>query len=102
MTIKRVGPLSCAKIAAAIYAVLGLIFGALFSIVALVGVAVSGTQRTPNANSISPLLGGTIGVAAFLIFPILYGIIGFVFAWIGAWFYNLAASKIGGIEIDIS
>jgi hypothetical protein len=101
MIIKRVGPSSCAKIAGAIYAALGLLFGVLFSLIALPGIILSGAQRG-LLNPTSPLIAGVIGVGAIVVFPIFYGLIGFVFAWIGAWLYNLVASKVGGIEIDVS
>ena len=37
MVVKRVQPLSCAKIAGTLYAILGLVFGALFSLAAAAG-----------------------------------------------------------------
>jgi hypothetical protein len=43
-----------------------------------------------------------IGLGAIVVCPIFYGAMGFVFALIGAWFYNLVASKVGGIEIDVA
>jgi hypothetical protein len=100
MTINRIGPVSCARIAGVIYAALGLLAGAIFSAVALLEMAVLGTQIS-FPNSVSPLGGGLIGIGAILVFPILYGLVGFLVALIGAWIYNSAASKVGGVEIDI-
>ncbi len=102
MTIKRVEPLSCAKIAGIIYGVLGLFFGSLFSLIALLGSAVSAVQPGLSSNALSPMIGGLIGVGAIVFFPILYGLIGFISAWIGAWLYNLVASKVGGIQIEVA
>ncbi|MES2153080.1 MAG: hypothetical protein V4508_25150 [Pseudomonadota bacterium] len=37
--------------------------------------------------------------------PLLYAVMGFVFSALGAWIYNLVASRIGGIEfttVDVS
>ncbi len=101
MIIKRFGPLSCAKIASAVYAVLGLFVGACMSIVALLGAAVSSTQRTPE-TAISPIASAVLGVGAIIICPIFYGVFGFLTTLIGTWLYNLIASKIGGIEIDLA
>jgi hypothetical protein len=101
VTIKRVEPVSCAKIAGVIYAAMGLLIGALFSLFALLGMAFSGTQRGLAQNAVSPLIGAVIGLGAIVMCPILYGMMGFVFALIGAWLYNLVASKVGGIEIDV-
>jgi hypothetical protein len=36
-----------------------------------------------------------------LLLPILYAIIGFIFTAIGCWVYNLIASMVGGIEVEI-
>ncbi len=102
MTIKRVEPLSCAKIAGIIYGALGLLFGALFSLLALLGSAASAFQPGSSSNPVSPMIGGLIGVGAIAFFPILYGIIGFISAWIGAWLYNIVASKVGGIQIEVA
>jgi hypothetical protein len=100
MTINRIGPVSCAKIAGVIYAALGLLAGAVLTVVALLEMTVLGT-RTGFPNSVSPLGGGLIAIAAILVFPIFYGLVGFLIALIGAWIYNVAASKVGGIEIEI-
>jgi hypothetical protein len=105
MTIKRIGPLSCAKIAGVTYAALGLLIGALISLVAGLGLALSGAQQNLDAKAMPPMpamFGAFMGVGAIIVFPILYGIIGFIFALIGAWIYNLLASWIGGIQVDIS
>jgi hypothetical protein len=102
MTIKRVEPVSCAKIAAVIYAAIGLLIGALFSLFALLGMAFSGTQRALAENAVPHLIGAVIGLGAILVCPILYGAMGFLSALIGAWLYNLVASKVGGIEIEVA
>lgn len=102
MIIKKVGPVSCAKIAGVIYAALGLVTGAMFSLFAVLGLALSGTQGSLAQKAVSPLIGAVMGLGAIIVFPILYGAMGFVFALIGSWLYNLVASKVGGIEIDIA
>jgi hypothetical protein len=102
MTIKHIGPLSCAKIAGVIYACLGLIVGALISVFAAIGFAFGGAQPGLGERSVSPLIGTVVGIGAVIFLPIFYGAIGFVFALLGAWLYNMVASKVGGIEIDIS
>lgn len=100
MTINRIGPVSCAKIAGLIYAALGLLAGAVVTFIALLGMAVSGTQQS-SPNSMSAVAGGLIGIAAIVVFPIFYGLLGFLIALIGAWIYNVAASKVGGVEIEV-
>lgn len=41
------------------------------------------------------------GAGAIVVLPIFYGVLGFVFAGIGAAIYNLVAGWVGGIEIDM-
>ena len=94
MIIKRIGPVSCAKISGTLYAILGIVIGAMFSLIALVGGFAS---DTPEAAG----FGGIIGVAAIIIFPIFYGAIGFVGTLVAAWLYNVVADLVGGIEIEV-
>ena len=63
--VKRIGVLSLAKILGLLYAVLGLIFGALFAVLSLFGFGAGET-------------GLFFGTASIIIFPILYGIMGFI------------------------
>jgi hypothetical protein len=93
MVIKRVGPVSCAKITGTLYAILGLFFGAIFSLVALAGGFSSDTSGAGG-------FGAVIGVGAIILFPICYGILGFVTTLIGAWLYNVLAAMVGGIVIE--
>jgi hypothetical protein len=96
MVIKRVGPLSCAKIAALLYAIIGLIFGAMFSLFALVG-----TFPSDPAMPISPLFGVAMGVGAIIFLPLFYGAMGFVMTLVFAAIYNVLAGIMGGIEIQV-
>ncbi len=102
MKIQRIEPVSCAKIAGIIYAAIGLLIGALVSLFALVGLAFSSAQQGWAENPMSPLIGMVMGVGAIIAFPIFYGALGFFFALLGAWVYNLVASRVGGIEIEVA
>jgi hypothetical protein len=94
MVIRRIGPLSFAKLSGMLYAILGLVFGGLFSLIALAGGFASNTAGSAG-------LGAIVGVGAVVIFPICYGLIGFVATLIAAWLYNVAAGIVGGVEVDI-
>lgn len=83
--VKKIGVLSLAKILGLLYAIMGLIVGAFLAIFAPVGMGA--------------LYFGGAGVA---IFPIFYGILGFIGGLITAFFYNLIASKVGGLEVEIT
>lgn len=94
MIIRRVGPLSFAKIAGLLYAILGLVFGGVFSLIALAGGFASNAEGSGG-------FGAIIGVGAVVIFPILYGVMAFVMTLVGAWLYNVAAGVVGGVELDV-
>ena len=95
MVIKRIGPVSCAKVSALLYALIGLIFGAILSLVALVGGAIAG------ATGGSGGMGMIMGVGAIVLLPIVYACVGFVGTLIAAALYNFAAGITGGIEMDV-
>jgi hypothetical protein len=94
MVIRRVGPLSCAKIAGALYAVIGVFVGAIVSLAALAG-------AFANASADGVGLPFLFGTAAIVIFPIMYACFGFVGIFIVASVYNMLAGTIGGIELDV-
>lgn len=95
MTIKRVGPLSCAKIAAALYAVIGFVAGIFFSLAAMAG-AFAADDAGVGA------MGMIFGAGAIVVLPIFYACLGFVGTLIIASLYNAVAGVVGGIEVDIS
>jgi hypothetical protein len=78
--IVNVSMFQTAKVAAALYFVISIPFLAIMA----VGMMFS------NAPG--------MGIGMLVVFPLLYALFGFIFTLIGAWVYNLVASKIGGIE----
>lgn len=94
MVIKRVGPVSCAKVVAALYMIVGVAIGGLISLGSMAGGMASDVPWMAG-------LGAAIGIAAIIVLPLVYGTLGFVTTLIGAWLYNIAASIVGGIEIDV-
>ena len=95
MVIKRIGPLSVAKISFVLYAFIGLIVGACVALIGMAGFALGDAGRT------GPFLGMALGVGAVIVMPVFYGVLGFLVALIGAAIYNLAAGIVGGVEIDV-
>jgi hypothetical protein len=98
MVITRVGPLSVAKIAGILYAILGLAIGALFSLIGLAGMA--GGLAAENRET--AVFSALFGVGAIIALPILYGVIGFVMMLIMAALFNLGARLAGGVEVDVA
>lgn len=94
MVVRRVGPLSFAKVTGLLYALLGLIFGACISLFSLVG--------SSMGSKGSGAMGMLFGVGAVIILPIFYGILGFVMSLISAALYNLVAGWVGGVELDMN
>ena len=92
MVVRRVAPLSVAKVAGALYALMGLIVGAIVALAALVGAFA--------ADQDAGFMGPIMGVGAIVALPLLYGGLGFVFTLIAAWLYNVVAGMVGGIEFD--
>jgi hypothetical protein len=94
MTITRVSPMSVAKISGVLYGLLGLIFGAIISALAMAG------AMAPDGGEGGPL-GMIFGAAAIVILPLFYGCLGFVMTALMAALFNLAAGWTGGVEIDV-
>jgi hypothetical protein len=85
--IAHVSVLQAAKMFAVLYAIMGLLFLPFFFM----------ASRLSPSDSPFPF-----GGVFFLLLPLIYGCIGFVFTAIGAAFYNLVAGWIGGIEVDLA
>ena len=94
MVIKRVVPMSVAKIAGVIYAVIGLLIGAFMSLF-----AIGGAMFMPEEGA--GVFGALFGVAAIVVLPIFYGALGFVGTFIGALIFNAASGLTGGVEVEV-
>lgn len=93
MIVKRVGVLSLGKIMAVLYAGIGVIAGVIIALISSMGGSAFAHQGTG--------MGLGLGVGAIILFPIFYGVMGFIIGLISAWLYNLAAGFIGGVELDL-
>ncbi len=96
MVLMRVGPLSAAKLSGGLYLMLGLVIGIIVALVSVVGSAI-----VPRSELAVPFAGALFGVGAVVIFPLLYGAIGFLGGLLMAALYNLAARFAGGVELDL-
>lgn len=95
MVIRRIAPLSLAKMLASLYACLGLLVGAALSSFALLGVALAA-----NAPRLPRFFGLLVGAGAVIALPLFYGLLGFVVGGLVAVLYNGLAGVLGGIEIE--
>jgi hypothetical protein len=102
MTLRRIGVLSCGKVLGALYALLGLIIGGIYALFALLFavIGVSTAQESGDALA-GGAFGVLFGVGSIILFPIIYGLLGFVGGLISALLYNLIARFVGGIELEL-
>jgi hypothetical protein len=82
--IRRFGIGQTAKVVAALYTLLGLVFVPVFLVAAV----------------FSPKETG-FGTGLALALPILYGVMGFIFTAIACAIYNFVAGFVGGIEVEL-
>lgn len=94
MVVKSVGAVSCAKVAGALYALMGLIIGACISLIAMLG-------GFASASDEGAMFGALFGVGAIILAPVFYGVMGFVMTFIAAALYNVVAGRVGGVEINV-
>ena len=73
----------------------GFVFGGLISMISILGagLGMSGAE--------GPVPGMLFGAGAVILLPIFYGVLGFVTTLIGAALYNVVASVVGGVEIEV-
>lgn len=97
--IRRFGVLSVGKVMGMTYALLGLLGGAIFALFSLFGAALGASLAEDSAGAIP---GALFGVGAIILFPIIYGVIGFLGGLLVAAIYNLVSGATGGIQVELS
>jgi len=94
MIVKRIDPLSLAKVSAVLYALMGFIVGCCIGLFSLLGLA---ADQGPE-----PAVFGLIfGAGAVVVFPIFYGALGFLGSLVMAALYNVAVRFTGGIVLEM-
>lgn len=96
-TIRSVDPMSLAKILGVLYAGIGLLIGAIVSLVSLLGFAAALGGGGPERGAFGMLF----GVGAIIAAPIFYGILGLIGGLIAGFLFNVAAKLGGGLVIDL-
>ena len=97
MVLKRVGPMSCAKMGGTLYGLIGILFGGIFALVSTLGLALG----QGSLSEAPAWFGALFGVGSIVLFPIVYGIMGFIGGLITAVLYNLLAGFVGGVEVEL-
>jgi hypothetical protein len=113
--IKRIEPVSAGKIVGLFMAMVGFFIGLMIAVVSVIFSAVgptlfsqlsqfsqlsaAGGQSFP-AMDMLPIF-GLVGVVAIVAFPVIYGVVGFIWGAVGAAVYNLLARRIGGVKVEL-
>jgi len=101
MVIRRVNPMSAAKVSGALGVLLGLVIGACISLIALAAGASMAASSDEGAG-LGAFGGMLFGAGAIIVLPIFYGVFMFVMGAVQAALYNFAAKWTGGLEVDAS
>lgn len=97
--LRHIAVVQFALVAAVLYALIGVLIGLVWWLV-LSPIMIAGVKNTGvSAPGVAALTG--IGFFAILVFPIMYGIIGFIAGLLYAALYNLAARWTGGFELTL-
>ncbi|MEK6967438.1 MAG: hypothetical protein AABX51_02290 [Nanoarchaeota archaeon] len=97
--VKKIDVLSTAKLYGVMMGLIGLVIGIIWALLALLAATVLGTAvRQPGLGA---SIGGLLGLAMIIFFPLVYGGIGFVAGALGAIGYNFISGFVGGIELEL-
>ena len=94
VVVRQIGVVSVGKIYGAISAAIGLVIGIFFALASMVGAGLSGEDG-------SAIFGAFFGVGAIVLFPVLYGVMGFLGGMLGAALYNVFAGMVGGVSVQL-
>ena len=98
-TLKKIGPLSLAKVQTVIMAIFGLFIGLFYAGMGLI------ISKVPvEVQQQSGLTAAAMALYtpwAILVMPIFYAVFGFIIGLIVAWLYNLTSKWFGGIQIEL-
>lgn len=102
MVVRRVGVLSVGKVLGALYAFFGLIIGAIYALIAIVVGLIGASTASNSGDALIGGAGGVVfGILSIILFPIFYGILGFIGGLISGFLYNIIARIVGGIELEL-
>ena len=88
--VHRVAPVSAMKVGFFVFAFLGLIPGVFCTVIAATGIPFAPHEHLPHF----------IPLFAIIFAPLFWGTLGAIFSALGALFFNLASSWVGGLEIS--
>ena len=95
--IKRIVPISAAKMLGVIYGAMGLILGFPLALATMLPAIIHERQTGtgPSGAVISLIV-----LAVLIVVPIFYTLLGFIIGIIGAAIYNVVARWLGGLQVE--
>jgi len=102
MVIKRVSPMSAAKIGGILGVLVGLAIGACISLVMMAASSMITMAAKPEDGTPGAIVGMIFGAGAIVVVPIVYGTMSFIMGALYAALYNVAAKWMGGLEIEVA
>jgi len=99
--IKRIAPLQAGKMLGVLYAGFGLLFLPFFALAAIGGAFAQHAAQGQGGSAAAPALTAGVMLVMSVLFPVFYGVMGFIFGVISAAIYHLVAQWIGGIELEV-
>jgi len=93
MIIRRIDAVSCGRVMGTMYLLIGFVFGALYSLSSL-GMLVAAREGAEDIDSQS------FGLGAIILFPVVYGLMGFIGGILMAFLYNVVVVYVGGIKVE--
>lgn len=101
LRIKKLGPMSVAKMYAAMAFVISLLIAVPYGLF-IIGFSLMGASAGRGSEALALGGGGiVIGIIAMVAIPLMYTVMAFIGGLIGAVIYNIFAGMVGGIEIEV-
>src|SRR5687768_13980548 len=94
VVVRKIGVLSAAKMYGAIAAAFGVLIGCVFAVAGMIGAGFAPEEG-------SALIGAMFGVGAIVLLPLIYGVMGFISGALAAALYNVFASMVGGVSLEL-
>lgn len=100
--LEKIGAFSFAKLLMVVFGLIGLLFGVYYAFGGLlIDIMVSLDWLSAEKMETSGLSNGTLlAFGALLAMPLIGMAFGFFSGLLGAWFYNVFAKKLGGLNVD--
>lgn len=108
--IKSIDPISVGKIMGLFTAIIGFFIGLFITIISVI----FGTMGTSAFSQFSQFATSSVpvmqflpvlwfvGAVAIVVFPIVYGVFGFIWGALAGAIYNLIAGRVGGVKIELA